>query len=147
VNRFVSVFLPLAILTGIAGLFAGWLALRFFGPQPRAVDSTRVEKCLVAYSTFRKSGDNLQLTQDLEKARINQLDFAKIIDRFIHYRMSKSSMDQAMKLLGAFKVGYNIYPEKVFSSVSDASFSFQLDAEVLTVFRDKPDLVHDAFGS
>lgn len=147
VKRFVAAFLPLVVLTGVAGLLAFWWAWRLVGPQPRAVDSRRVEKCLQAYISFRKTGDHSQLTQELQRVPVLQADFEKVIDRFIHYRMSKSSMDQAMRLLEAFKGGHNIKPDRVFSPSDQASFSFQLDAEVLTVFNDRPDLVREAFGS
>lgn len=145
-NRFFSAFLPLAVLTILAATLTLWWAMRLGGLGSRQVDSSRVEKSLAAYITFKKTGDHAKLSKELEQAKVSGAEFEKIIDRFIHYRMSKSSMDQAMKLLAAFKGGYNIYPDKVYSPSGQASFSFQLDAEVLTVFNEKPDLVTLAFG-
>ena len=56
-------------------------------------------------------------------------------------------MEQAMKLLEAFKAGYKIVPTEVFSRSDTEHTYFSLDAEVLTVFKEKPDLIKEAFGS
>ncbi|NLI75260.1 MAG: hypothetical protein GX442_02310 [Candidatus Riflebacteria bacterium] len=148
-SRRFAALLPLAVLAGLAAALGAWWALRLVGPQPRVVDASRVEHCLQAFIAFRKSGDDLRLQEDLRQANIPRAEFEKVIDRFVHYRISKSSLDQAKKLLEVFKEGYNIYPEKVVETTRPASpaLSFQLDAEVLTIFTEKPELVREAFGS
>lgn len=127
----------------VSGIFSGYYFTR---PKLRSVDSTRVENCLHVFIEHRKSGDEVRLRKSLDDMKVAPKEFEGIIDRFIHYRMCNSSMNQAFKLLEAFKGGYNITPEKVFSSNADASFSFRLDAEILKVFQEKPELVNEAFG-
>ncbi len=146
-ERRVVGLLPMVLLMGIATGLGVWVALRWVGPQPRVVDASRVEGCLQAFIEFRRSGDENRLHSDLERLKVSRSEFERIIDRFIHYRISKSALDQARKLLEAFKGGYNIQPERVFEPARPATYSFQLDAEVLTVITERPELVSQAFGS
>ncbi len=134
----------LAICLAVAGFLTGML---LFGPRSRTISTTRVEGCLRAYLEHRHSGDAAKLRQELDRLQTKPVEFEKIIDRFIHYRMSKSSLDQAMKLLDAFRSGYRIVPERVITTQTDSEEPFALDAEVLSVFRDNPDLVRKAFES
>lgn len=138
---------PGVLLLGLAMGLGLWAALRWFGPQPRVVDASRAEGCLQAFIEFRRSGDEVRLEQELARLKVSRAEFERIIDRFIHYRISKSALTQAQKLLEAFKDGYNIQPERVFEPVRPATYSFQLDAEVLTVITERPELVSQAFGS
>ncbi|HOT26723.1 MAG TPA: hypothetical protein PLU72_00955 [Candidatus Ozemobacteraceae bacterium] len=133
----------LAISLAVAGFFAGMM---LFSPRPRTISTMRVEACLEAYISHRHTGDAAKLRSELARLHLKPAEFEKIIDRFIHYRMSKSSLDQAMKLLDAFRSGYRIVPERV-ESPTDASEPFALDAEILTVFRTRPELVKKAFES
>jgi len=134
----------LALFLAVAGFVAGML---IFGPRPRMIDTARVEGCLRAYMDHRHTGDAVQLQRELSRLSTKPAEFEKIIDRFIHYRMSKSALDQAMKFLDAFKSGYRIIPDRVISVQTDSSEPFALDAEILTVFREQPELVHRAFES
>ena len=85
----------------------------------------------------------------LEHLRSNQIspeEFQKVIDRILHYRISQSSLQQAMKLLDAFRAGAEIVPENVVSrSDVGKEASLTIDVEILTVFRDRPDLIRQAF--
>lgn len=120
--------------------------MTLFGPRTRTISTVRIEGCLNAYIEHRHTGDASKLRRELDRLSTKPAEFEKIIDRFIHYRMSKSSLDQAMKLLDAFRSGYRIVPERVISP-TDSSEPFALDAEILTVLRDRPDLVQKAFES
>ena len=111
----------------------------------RPVDSSRMEECLRLYKKYRSDTDQEKLAEGLSKISLTPNDFQHIIDRFILYRTQKSSMDQAMRLLKAFRMGYNIEVEKVYSISGMASEPFRLDAEILTVFEKKPQLIKDAF--
>ncbi|MBP7633742.1 hypothetical protein KBA41_06205 [Candidatus Ozemobacteraceae bacterium] len=133
----------LAIALAVAGFFTGMM---LFSPRPRVISTVRVEACLEAYIEHRHSGDAVKLRSEIARLKLKPTEFEKIIDRFIHYRMSKSSLDQAMKLLDAFRSGYRIVPERV-ESPTDSSEPFALDAEILTVFRNRPELVKKAFES
>lgn len=133
----------LAFILAVAGFFTGMM---LFSPRPRVISTARVEGCLNAYIEHRHTGDAAKLRQELDRLSTKPAEFERIIDRFIHYRMSKSSLDQAMKLLDAFRGGYRIVPERVISP-TDSSEPFALDAEVLTVLRDQPALVQKAFES
>jgi len=133
----------LALSLAVAGFFAGMMLV---SPRPRTISTSRVEACLRAYIDHRHTGDATKLRQDLDRLSLKPAEFEKVIDRFIHYRMSKSSLEQAMKLLDAFRSGYRIVAERV-ESPTDSSEPFALDAEVLTVFRERPELVKKAFES
>lgn len=122
------------------------MGILLFTPKPRTVDSTRVEKCLQAFIQHKKTGDAEYLRKNLEEISIAPAKFEKIIDRFLHYRLRQSSLNQAMKLLEAFKSGYNIVANDIVSKSDEDNSSFSLDAEILTVFKDKPELVQEAFG-
>jgi hypothetical protein len=50
-------------------------------------------------------------------------------------------MDQAMNLLKAFRMGYDIEAASVYEISGLASEPFRLDAEILAVFESKPDLI------
>lgn len=139
---------PRTIIFLISCLCVGFLLHQHLKwPKARVVDSRRAEGCLRAFIEFRHTGDETKLRNTLAKLNVTQREFEWIIDRFIHYRISKSALEQARNLLQAFKLGYDIQPEKVIETTKPASFSFQLDAEVLTVITERPDLVNQAFGS
>ena len=133
--------------------FIGTFILSFFvsswwlRPQARTINSSRVEKCLQAFIQHKKDGNGEALKKQLTEIPIDPPKFEKVIDRFLYYRMRQSSMDQAMKLLEAFKAGYKIKPAEVFSQSDTEPTYFTLDAEILTVFKEKPDLIKEAFGS
>ena len=99
-----------------------------------------------AFIQHKKTGDAEFLRKNLEEISIAPTKFEKIIDRFIHYRLRQSSLNQAMKLLEAFKSGYNIVASDVVSKSDEENSGFALDAEILTVFKEKPELVQEAFG-
>ncbi|MBQ2591928.1 MAG: hypothetical protein II567_01430 [Candidatus Riflebacteria bacterium] len=111
----------------------------------RPVDSSRMEKCLALYKSYRADTDQDKLAKELSKISLTPNDFQHIIDKFILYRTQKSSMNQAMKLLKAFRMGFDIEVEKVYSISGMENEPFRLDAEILTVFEKKPELVKDAF--
>ncbi len=111
----------------------------------RPVDSSRMEECLKLYKQYRADTDQEKLAQGLSKISLTPNDFQHIIDKFILYRTRKSSMNQAMKLLKAFRMGFNIEVEKVYSISGMENEPFRLDAEILAVFEKKPELVKDAF--
>ena len=111
----------------------------------RPVDSSRMEKCLLLYKNYRSDTDQDKLAKELSKISLTPNDFQHIIDKFILYRTQKSSMNQAMKLLKAFRMGFDIEVEKVYSISGMENEPFRLDAEILTVFEKKPELVKDAF--
>ena len=111
----------------------------------RPVDSSRMEECLKLYKQYRADTDQEKLAQGLSKISLTPNDFQHIIDKFILYRTRKSSMNQAMKLLKAFRMGFYIEVEKVYSISGMENEPFRLDAEILAVFEKKPELVKDAF--
>ncbi len=136
------------IFFGILLILAGfWLGSIGFSIEKRNVEFSNMEKCLAFYKDFRANNDQGKLHENLSKIGLTPKDFQIIIDRFIYYRTRKSSMKQAMNLLQAFRMGYDIKPEKIvsISTSSPASAPFSLDAEILSVFEKKPDLVKDAF--
>ena len=138
-SKFFWVTLVLFSFSFLIGIF-------LFSPRPRNVNSTRVEKCLRAFIEHKKTGDAEFLRKNLEEISIAPSKFEKIIDRFLHYRLRQSSLNQAMKLLEAFKSGYNIVASDVVSKSDEENTGFALDAEILTVFKEKPELVQEAFG-
>ena len=111
----------------------------------RPVDSTRMEECLRLYKQYRADTDQEKLAIGLSKISLTPNDFQHIIDKFILYRTQKSSMGQAMRLLKAFRMGYNIEVEKVYSISGMENEPFRLDAEILSVFEKNPQLIKDAF--
>ncbi|MFZ2961336.1 MAG: hypothetical protein WA705_31050 [Candidatus Ozemobacteraceae bacterium] len=136
------IFPLLAVLCAFIGLGIG----RHVGtPATRNVSSTRVENVLLAYIQHRKTSDQDELQKKLGDMHVSGEEFTKIIDRFLYYRMRQSSMNQAMKLLDAFRLGYRIEASGVYSKEDQAN-GFSLDAEVLTVFKHRPELVREAFG-
>jgi hypothetical protein len=48
-------------------------------------------------------------------------------------------------LLQAFKLGYDFEPVQVVEVSGFASSSFRLDAEIIAVFEQKPELIENAF--
>ncbi|EKD81899.1 MAG: hypothetical protein ACD_39C01582G0003 [uncultured bacterium] len=129
-------------LTAAAGF---WIGVELTRPPARIIETQRMEACLLIYSNYRENGDQNKLASELEKYALSPRDFQEIIDRFIFYRTRKSSMEQAMKLLNAFKMGYEIDAESVYSISGMASEPFRLDAEILAVFESKPELIKKAF--
>ncbi|MBF0502527.1 MAG: hypothetical protein HQM09_20485 [Candidatus Riflebacteria bacterium] len=142
-NRNRLMFMLLTLLCALSGLFIGWKTGR---PIPRTVNPARVEGVLSAYIDHRKNSDDVILRRRLDELKVTPADFTRIIDRFIHYRMRQSSMQQAMTLLEAFRSGYHIEASGIFSKEAEGEV-FALDAEVLTVFQQNPGLVQKAFGS
>jgi hypothetical protein len=111
----------------------------------RPVDSSRMEKCLLLYKNYRYDSNQEKLAKELSTLSLTPNDFQHIIDKFILYRTQKSSLKQAMQLLKAFKMGYDIEVEKVYNISGMENEPFRLDAEILTVFENKPELVKEAF--
>lgn len=111
----------------------------------RPVHTRRMERCLVLYKNYRGDGDQEKLASELAKISLTPNDFQHIIDKFISYRCQKSSLEQAMKLLRAFRMGFDIEVERVYSISGMEAEPFRLDAEILAVFETKPELVKDAF--
>ena len=138
VGRFFLIF----IICASAGLWLGW---QFSRPQPRNVDPTRIESTLQAYIDHRRDGSIDRLQERLSALSLTPRQFERIIDRFIHYRMRQSSIKQAMVLLEAFKAGYRVTPDNAWFP-GEASTSFAMDAEILTVIQQRPELVQAAFG-
>ncbi|OGK06034.1 MAG: hypothetical protein A2W80_14400 [Candidatus Riflebacteria bacterium GWC2_50_8] len=130
------------LLTAAAGF---WIGVALTRQPARVVETGRMESCLLIYRDYRSHGDQKLLAAELEKLALNPRDFQEIIDRFIFYRSRKSSMEQAMQLLKAFKMGADIDTASVYSISGLASEPFRLDAEILAVFENKPELVKKAF--
>ncbi|MEW6712741.1 MAG: hypothetical protein AB1403_23190 [Candidatus Riflebacteria bacterium] len=126
-------------------LFGFLVGLKFSSRNVRPVETTRMENCLNLYQDYRQNQNQKELALKLATMNLTPEDFQKIIDRFIYYRTRKSSIDQAMKLLQAFRMGYDIEPVEVVEVSGFASESFRLDAEVLAVFEANPDLIRKAF--
>jgi hypothetical protein len=139
----VKTFLLLSLCCFAVGMFCA----RLFLFPPRNVDSSRIEQCLHLLIEHKKNSDPEQLQQRLTQMKMTPAQFEKIIDRCLHYRTCQSSINQAMRLLEAFRAGYTIAPKEVFSKSDAENYSFALDAEILTVFKEKPELVQLAFGS
>lgn len=111
----------------------------------RPVDPSRMEECLRLYKQYRADTDQEKLAEGLKKVSLTPNDFQHIIDKFIMYRTQKSSINQAMKLLKAFRMGFDIEVDKVYSISGMENEPFRLDAEILAVFEQKPELVKEAF--
>lgn len=111
----------------------------------RPVNTSRMEECLRLYKIYRADEDQDKLASGLSAIALTPNDFQHIIDRFILYRTQKSSLNQSMKLLKAFRMGFDIKVEKVYSISGMEAEPFRLDAEILAVFESKPELVKDAF--
>ena len=122
-----------------------WLGVELTRPPRRTVETQRMEACLELYRDYRAHSDQEKLASELKRMALNPHDFQEIIDRFIYYRSRKSSMNQAMQLLQAFKMGYDIDAESIYSISGMASEPFRLDAEILAVFESKPELIKKAF--
>ncbi|MGM0599316.1 MAG: hypothetical protein ACQETH_05815 [Candidatus Rifleibacteriota bacterium] len=121
------------------------MGLRISRNNQRKIETDRMELCLELYREYRQAQNQQQLAAELEKIGFTPQDFQMIIDRFIYYRTQKSSMDQAFRLMQAFKSGYNVQPARVVKVSGFASDSFKLDAEILAVFENQPDLIEKAF--
>jgi len=135
-----------AVLVMVGMALAGfWLGARFVMPAPRRVETLRMEKCLELYRGYRHDNDQSRLATGLADIGLTPRHFQEIIDRFIYYRSRKSSMDQAMQLLRAFRAGYDIEVTGVVSISGLASEPFRLDAEILAVFEGQPELIKQAF--
>lgn len=111
----------------------------------RPVYTERMEECLRLYKNYRNDTDQEKLAKDLAAISLTPRDFQQIIDRFIYYRSQKSSMKQAMTLLKAFRMGFDIKVEKVYSISGMEGEPFRLEAEILAVFEKNPQIVKDAF--
>lgn len=134
-------FGAIMLMVALAGF---WLGARFARPA-RVVETTRMERCLQLYREYRQTNDQRRLSAALSEFSLTPRDFQEIIDRFIYYRSRKSAMNQAMKLLQAFRAGYDIEVAEVHSVSGLASEPFMLDAEILAVFEGRPELVKEAF--
>jgi hypothetical protein len=130
------------LLTATAGFWVGVVLTR---PPERVIETQRMEACLLIYRDYRSHGDQEKLATELSQLALSPRDFQEIIDRFIYYRSRKSSMEQAMRLLKAFKMGADIDAASVYSISGLASEPFRLDAEILAVFESKPELINQAF--
>jgi len=124
-----------------------WFGTKMAFPSARSVETSRMEKCLQLYKQYRIDNDQKRLSSALAELSLTPCNFQEIIDRFIYYRSRKSSMKQAMNLLKAFRLGYDIEVEDVFHVSGLASEPFMLDAEILAVFESSPDLIREAFES
>lgn len=127
-------------------LFVGFTIgkkMSFF--QVRHVKTSRIETCLALYKDYRNNENQQKLSNELTKIGLTPLDFQKIIDRLIYYRTKQSSAKQAMGLLKAFRMGYDIKLDNVVSISGMDSEAFRLDAEILAVFEKDPELIEDAF--
>lgn len=124
------------------GLYLGYRLAQCVRP----VNSYRMEECLRLYKAYRADTNQDKLAEGLAKISLTPNDFQHIIDKFILYRTQKSSLDQAMRLLAAFRMGFDIQVEKVYCISGMEPEPFRLDAEILSVFESKPELVKDAFG-
>ncbi len=129
------------ILLCILGVYIGFQLAQ----MRRPVDSSRMEQCLKLYKIYRADTDQEKLARNLSKISLTPNDFQQIIDRFILYRTQKSAMQQGMKLLKAFRMGFNIEVDKVYSISGMENEPFRLDAEILAVFEKNPQLIKDAF--
>ena len=125
--------------------FGFFIGVKLFWPVQRNIDPSRMEKCLNLYREYRLNQDQDKLHDGLDEIKLSPVDFQKIIDRFIYYRTRKSSLASAMKLLEAFRRGFNIKPVKVETISGLASEPFLMDAEILTVFEQRPELIQMAF--
>lgn len=132
-----------AVILILVGLYFGFHLAQCIRP----VDSSRMEECLRLYKDYRQDSDQDKLAAELAKISLKPIDFQHIIDRFILYRTQKSSINQAIRLLQAFRMGFDIKVDKVYSVSGIASEPFRLDAEILSVFESKPELIKDAFGN
>ncbi len=141
---FLRKLFALLVVFGMA-LAGFWLGARFVMPAPRLVETMRMEKCLQLYRDYRHDNDQSRLAASLTEIGLTPRHFQEIIDRFIYYRSRKSSMDQAMQLLRAFRAGYDIEVTGVVSISGLASEPFRLDAEILAVFEGQPELIKHAF--
>jgi hypothetical protein len=137
----------IALISLLAGmcLVGYWQGKRLASRGVRNIKTTKMETCLNLYKDYRQDNDQKKLAQELEKIGLTPADFEKIIDRFIYYRTRKSSLEHAFKLLKAFRFGYDFKPAKVVEVSGFASESFRLDAEILAVFEDRPELIQVAF--
>ncbi len=133
-------FIAFCLLTAI-GVYVGLQIAQCRRP----VDTSRMEECLRFYKIYRADEDQEKLASNLSTIALTPNDFQHIIDRFILYRTQKSSLEQSMKLLKAFRMGFDIQVEKVYSISGMEAEPFRLDAEILAVFESKPELVKDAF--
>ncbi len=130
------------ILIAFAGFVVGRIVV---APQQRDVETFRMEKCLQIYREYRKDENQKRLAENLAEISLTPKDFQEIIDRFIYYRSRKSGLAQAMDLLKAFRAGYDIKTAEVVSISGLGSEPFRLDAEILAVFENQPDLIKQAF--
>lgn len=128
-------------------LFGFWAGFKFSTRTVRPVDTRKMEICLQLYQQYRQDMDQEKLARQLEQIGFTPQDFQAVIDRFIFYRTRKSSIDQAFRLLKAFRMGIDIEPTHVVEVSGFASSSFKLDAEILAVFEKNPELVNKAFES
>lgn len=137
----ISIIILLLSLT-VSGF---WLGRKLALPSPRSLETLRVESCLSLYQNYRKNQNQEELAAGLKKLGLTPRDFQEIIDRFIFYRSRKSSLEHAMKLLNAFRLGYDIEAANVHSISGYASEPFRLDAEILAIFESRPELISQAF--
>lgn len=142
-RKIISISVLYALVLFLLGFTGGLLV---FKPSGRQVDFTCAEKCLRIFIQHKKSQDYDWLKQQLTKDHVEPEKFQKIVDRFLHYRLRQSSLNQAMELLEAFKAGAKMGPAEVVSRSDENQTSFALDAEILSVFKEKPELVKEAFG-
>lgn len=137
-----AAFIGALLLVSLAGF---WLGVKITTRNSRVVETTRMETCLEIYSGYRSNSDQGLLAKELLEIGFTPKDFQEIIDRFIYYRTRKSSIDQAMKLLQAFRMGYEVAPARIIEVSGFASEPFRLDAEILAVFENNPTLIQNAF--
>ncbi len=135
------------LLTNVLALvLAIWLGYSLAIPK-RTIETNRMETCLELYAKYRKDLNQEELAQGLQEISLTPKDFQIIIDKFIYYRSRKSSLKQAMDLLSGFERGFNIKVDKIETITGMDNEPFRLDAEVLSVFQNKPDLIEKAFSS
>lgn len=136
----------IGVLLGVC-LFGFWAGFKFSTRTVRPVNTLKMETCLSLYSEYRSDNDQNKLAAGLKEIGFTPMDFQAVIDRFIYYRTRKSSINQAFRLLKAFRMGMDIEPAEVVEVSGFASEPFRLDAEILAVFESNPELVKKAFES
>ena len=130
------------VIVCLLGFYMGY---RFSTRTVRNVETVRMETCLRLYQEYRVDTNQKRLAEQLDQIGFTPRDFQTVIDRFIYYRTRKSSISQAMRLLKAFRMGFDIQPSEVVEVSGFASESFRLDAEILAVFEARPELIKQAF--
>ncbi|NLM16492.1 MAG: hypothetical protein GX221_02105 [Candidatus Riflebacteria bacterium] len=138
-----ELLLAVAITTILSASLA--FVLKSLYLRGNSVNTDRMKKTLELYAQYRQDYDTEKLANSLAEINLTPQDFSIIIDKFIYYRTREAARKEAEALLKHFKLGGEVKTHETTFVSGMENQPFRLDAEILTLFEESPELVKKAF--